>query len=228
MNVLTVVRSPQSTLTDDKDREFELEYNPDEWIDPVVVDNPDGTVTVRYAVQDNSGDWGDPFDDNEGVTFIKFDNGNERNEWILRNLEECSWCGYAEDSAEHKNKVDPDYHPFQTSFEWNDRTFWVERYEHGLVNYALSHESSQVDRQWDVASGVAVLQLDENWNGVPAEIARNLLKEYTSWCNGDCYGIIQEEYTLRNGIWETDSSRLDACWGFVGSEYAEQMVKEGL
>lgn len=223
-----VVEKLQRTLLDDKDREFDLEYTPAEWINPVVIDNEDGTVTVRYAVVDDHGATYDPME-LEGITFIKFDNGQQRNDWIVYNLQTCIECGYDE-SSEHEKECEDDPHPFTPHFVWDDKTFWVERYEHGLVNYALTHESSQVDRQWDVASGVAVLQLDDDWTGDPTNVARQLLETYTAYCNGDVYGIIQQEFTFDPSAdeWVTDSSRENACWGFIGTDYAEQSVKEGV
>jgi hypothetical protein len=41
-------------------------------------------------------------------------------------------------------------------------------------------------------------------------------QEYTSWCNGDCWGTIAAKYN-------PDGTRIDfdECWGIIGQEYAE-------
>ena len=53
--------------------------------------------------------------------------------------------------------------------------------------------------------------------------AQSCLDEYVKWCNGDCYGIVVETFTKEGDEWvQTDE---DACWGFIGGEYAEQEMK---
>lgn len=53
------------------------------------------------------------------------------------------------------------------------------------------------------------------------ECAESACKEFTSWCNGDCYGVIVVTC-------EADGSMIDSdeCWGYIGSEYAEQTMRE--
>lgn len=38
-------------------------------------------------------------------------------------------------------------------------------------------------------------------------------KEYRQWCEGECYGVIIET---------PSGKELDACWGYIGYEYAEE------
>lgn len=56
--------------------------------------------------------------------------------------------------------------------------------------------------------------------------AAGVLEEYVSWCNGDVYGCCVETFkqvgTEDEPEWE--SVDRDECWGFVGSEYAEQTL----
>lgn len=52
-------------------------------------------------------------------------------------------------------------------------------------------------------------------------MARGVCETYTSWCNGDCYGVVVVTC-------EADGSMIDSdeCWGYIGHEYAEQTLKE--
>ncbi len=53
------------------------------------------------------------------------------------------------------------------------------------------------------------------------ELAAQACEQYTSWCNGECYGVVVVTC-------EADGSMIDSdeCWGYIGHEYAEQTLKE--
>jgi hypothetical protein len=53
------------------------------------------------------------------------------------------------------------------------------------------------------------------------EMAEEACETYTSWCNGDCYGIVIGIYDLEGDVVEEDT-----CWGYVGSEWAEEALEE--
>lgn len=222
MNVsTTIIRN--STLTDNDGREFPLTHEPCDWIDPVIIHTEQG-ATIRYALHDYAPmewEW------SEGVEFELFSDGYERNQWIIDNLETCAECfSYKEHHVEGDADYDADPHDFRPVTEWTDRMFWVERYEHGNVCYALVGESSQIDRMWDVAQGVAIITIADDFTN-PEEAARAMLKEYTSWCNGDVYGICEEDFVQDpDGEWVSKGDP-DSCWGFIGSEYVEETLKTG-
>lgn len=182
-------------------REYEIPQPGDvaEWMDPLVTERDDG-LHVSYLAQD--WDAQNPWEDDEAIEYRIFDRGYERDEWI----------------DAHNEDPDPDIAKAMA----DGRFFWLERYEHGLVRYALINESSQVDRRWDVAHGVGYLILDTDWAGDLTEIARNLCDTYTSWCNGDVYGIVHVRLDPTTGEVLDEES----CWGYIGSEYAEQTMKE--
>jgi hypothetical protein len=169
--------------------------------------------TINLVVHDPDGGshLDDPSQDHSGEDaweWIAFDNGRERDDW----------------HAAHGGEPN---------------LVWIERYEHGLVNYAPLGEASVIDRQWDVASGVAVIRFKhDSWPGVAnlVEVAREICREYTSWCNGDVYGIIT--FHRRSALDAPNCPVLvpdefateqwvegDSCWGFVGHEYAERTAK---
>jgi len=192
-------------------RDYEVPAMPPvaEWFDPLVTATSTELHVTYLAVDDDAGGWANPLDDNEGVTYKLFDNGSERNDWV-------------DDFSDGSG--DPDV--AQAMHE--HRFFWLERYEHGLVRYALCSESSVVDRRWDVIEGVGWIMLDKEWFGGDAtpeqyiEIARALCEEFTSWCNGDVYGVVHVTLDLITG----DEIDTESCWGYIGSDYAEACARE--
>lgn len=226
---MQVTRRTEYLLEDDNGRIFHLGQEPVSYIDPVVEDVEDG-VLVRYAVHDGDcPEYGHP---DTGLRLFR--NGTEASEF-LRKLNTCS-CG---SSREDHRKVFVDYSPrlecpdgpghyFEPEYEWTEDMFWVEKYEHGLVNYALSNESSMFDRAWDVTSYAGVITTPGDLATIEERLAyaRAFLAEYSSWCNGESYGVIQELHRLNGDEWELFLT--DDCWGFIGTENAEAVVKEGL
>lgn len=56
--------------------------------------------------------------------------------------------------------------------------------------------------------------------------AKGIVEEYAEWCNGNVYGCVVETFenvgTEEEPEWE--QTHEDACWGFIGSEYAQQAL----
>ena len=235
MNIQTTTTTTR--LLTEGDNEFELSFEPADYLDHYVVVNGD-VAHVGYLVLDEDSRFADPSDDDCAPEFIRFDNRDEREEWVHRNLVTCQTCwgtNYVHTDEEREAAEADGYDPaclnFEPRFEWTPTTWWVERYEHGLVKYALMGESSYVDRRWDVASGVAVLKIEPTEWGTAdwtqdryEDAAREWLANYTSWCNGDVYGVVVEEYKREGDTWTQVDH--DACWGYVGSDYAELVLKD--
>lgn len=53
------------------------------------------------------------------------------------------------------------------------------------------------------------------------EIAKSAAEEYTSWCNGDCYGVVVAIFDRYGEILDED-----ACWGYIGDDYAYQALQD--
>ena len=49
------------------------------------------------------------------------------------------------------------------------------------------------------------------------DYARGVIKEYSAWCNGDVYGVCTTVINRETG----EVTQEDACWGFIGWNYAE-------
>lgn len=104
-------------------------------------------------------------------------------------------------------------------------------YEHGGIAYSVSGTGMQ--SEFDTARGGAVWVpskacLDElrivpeaQRRAAVAEWARSAAKEYTAWCNGDCYGVVVATYEMDGTYIDHDS-----CWGFIGGEYAYSALGE--
>ena len=57
-----------------------------------------------------------------------------------------------------------------------------------------------------------------------ARYAAGAMEQYTAWCEGDVWGVC---------VWEYDKATLeleerDECWGYYGTEYADQELKNRL
>lgn len=104
-------------------------------------------------------------------------------------------------------------------------------YAHSGVSYSVSGQGMQC--AFDTARGGAVWVPDdcciehiesfsEEERGKAAiEAAQSACEQYTAWCNGDCYGIVVETFDLQGKQLEED-----ACWGFVGGDYAMEALAE--
>lgn len=232
-----------STLTDDEGREFELPIAGEMGgFDPLVAELADGRILISYPLLDDDAQHMDPRQDENGwQEFIVLDNQRDADD-LSSKLNDCASCGYH--CTDH---VDDDGNPRTDleawigcdGFEPSDarkaidagRAFLFEKYEHGLVRYALRGESSAVDRQWDVSPVAGFMWADDNW-GPDVDIkeaARGFLDTFTSWCNGDVWGIVHAWFKYEGGDperadtgWVIDSDEdVESCWGFIGSEHAE-------
>lgn len=61
------------------------------------------------------------------------------------------------------------------------------------------------------------------------ELAQQALDEYNAWLSGDCYGCVVQVFDKVSEddgvpVWEDDPSEQDACWGYVGSDYAKETL----
>lgn len=166
-----------------------------DWIDPHVTLHADGTKTFRWAVGD---DTGGSFDwEDMGLKFQEFTSEHARDEFVAEQLAE----GVA-----------------------GDRIFIVEHFEHGQSRYSVlgtyDNYMSVTDR-WDSRPSCVLVLADDFTD--PRQAADGLLEEYTSWCNGDVYGIREVTVAPDGTVGDEES-----VWGFIGSENAAQSVKEGI
>ncbi len=175
--------------------------------DNITVEEVGNLLAVGYIIHDDgpADDWLDLQQNNEGHQgrLKVFRSQVERDEFI--------------DEIEAEKKI----------------CFIVDKYEHSAVHYSVANSIWLPDRQWDVApSGVFVLpdDLQKQYHKRKYAVSRagarqelvsvvnSILDEYSMWCNGEIYGVV----TFVPG--EKDLE--DSCWGFVGHEYALEMLKE--
>ena len=227
---MRITRRTEYLLEDDKGRLFHIEREPVSHIDPVVEDVEDG-VLVRYAVHD--GDAPD-FDFPEDVEFRLFRNRTEASQFQL----ELNTCTCGSPLRYHRNVIvnnssnfecpDNPGNYFKPEQEWTQSMFWVDKYEHGFINYVLGYESVMIDRAWDILSHAGVLTVPTNLvtKEDRSAYARAFLALYTAWCNGEVYGAIQELHRLVGNKWERFLT--DDYWGYIGVENVETVVEKGL
>lgn len=105
-------------------------------------------------------------------------------------------------------------------------------YEHGGQVWSLSGDGMQC--RWDTSNRAGVFvpdtclrdQLDSDEKNGKDRVAqarvycKQFLESYNSIINGDVYGCVVETFDL-----EGEQVDEDACWGFVGSKYAEETLK---
>lgn len=168
----------------------------------------DDQIILGYLVDDS--DCANPLEDCDGMGHIY---EARRNGPTLRQYEEARALG--------------DY----SDCKPNPYAVLLDVYEHGGIAYSLSGAGLQC--RFDTARGGAVwvpdacLIEDIESNASDAErldrarlCAKQAAEMYTSWRNGDCYGVVVVTY-------DKDGEEIEqvACWGFVGADHAYESLK---
>ena len=234
-----------STITQLSCRELEELFGFDPPAHELAIGNGERVVLVVHD-QYGAYDLDNPRDDNSGEDsweWIEWGSGRERERWLEDNFC-CAECGSQwgnEDEACPSGYEESDKHRYPDAFR-PGLDFWIEKYDHSLVRYAPTNESSQIDRQWDVAPGVAIVRFKEDHGcghvgpGGLLEFVRAVCDAYTDWCNGAVYGIVTFERTrptdpsgfLAPEDFEWSWEQTDSCWGYNGSEAAESAAEAEL
>jgi hypothetical protein len=197
---VTTVHSSTSTMhVDELDLDVELPYGGEVAGDIVYV-VPDGAnYRLLWLEYDREGPSYNPIEDDEGVVWDSFRRGDP-------------------------DRFDGDLEAVQDYLADNQgRAFLVECYQHGQDIYALkgSERANRFpDRRWDVGvAGIITVPTD-----VPDDQARGyaagVMESYTSYVNGDCYGIVELTIDPTGKVLDED-----ACWGYLGYDYATAGVK---
>jgi len=78
------------------------------------------------------------------------------------------------------------------------------------------------------ASGVVVCRDDlARLMATEAEAyCKGVLEEYSSWANGDVYGVCY--YVIDRNTGKRIEEKDEECWGFIGSKYAEKELENGI
>ena len=123
----------------------------------------------------------------------------------------------------------PDGVTFRQDFSKIDPADWIEslsdnhdiyavgKYEHGLVHYSVANTRTYPDMNFDygIAGYIAVTKDYAD----TAQAANDILNEYSSWCNGDVYGIVHLDIA--------DPDNYDSCFGFIGYDHAVACAEAG-
>jgi hypothetical protein len=212
---ITTVPDDVSDAFDDYANAQSGEYGYDETF--VYFDAEAGHYVGRFSSYDPYSHMDNPLDDVEGVTFHLFDNGAERDAWLIENIP---------GAADATTVADLDA-------LLGDRRFLVERYEHGQVRYStVAAGYHYPDRRWDVAVGVGVIELDDQWVSDGLRVVADIfLDQYSSWCNGDVYSVTETTFNpviVRGIISHLDVEEEYTTGGYFGNETAAEAVRTGV
>ena len=193
-------------LADGTEVEYTLTDANASHIDVKAVELENGDIEVRWAALD---DTGLDFNFTEGDDLTRFDSAYARDEHIENLLAEG---------------VKP------------EQIFIAERFEHSVSNYKVladwnewsadqTPERSRVSDRWDSAPSVVIVVDKGDVGGVTdyRASADAVAEEYTSWANGDVYGLYRA--TIDQDGDEVEPP--EATWNIVGTEYAEQYIESG-
>lgn len=189
--------------------DLELPFNPES--DPEFSwSSEDGKTQIHaFLVQDS--DCEDPFDGDEGE-FYQFDSSyihhaprpelDDFRKIIRANpgrVFTTSWAG--------------DCHgPGTTRVYVNDGPFSVN-------DTKEKKQGDYLERCLDCAGGYYIVPEDAT---DPAKYAAGVLESYSSWCNGEVYGVAV--WVWIDGEFQEDS-RDSECWGFIGYDYAKEELE---
>lgn len=202
-----------TVITDNiDDTECELTFEP---VDTPMKAKVGDTIVIGYLSYDTDcRDIGDFIGDGMGQLFSFHKHARSDHEE-----------GFAALGRNQYGDLDPDITPDRDAV-------LLDCYEHGFQKWSVSGTGFQCE--WDTASGAGVWvpddclrsQLDDDEQSgkdraAQAEIyAKQFLNQYNDIINGNVYGVVIETYDLDGNRIESDH-----CWGYIGSEYAEEELK---
>lgn len=212
MNTLKVITKRRYLLSvevNDETRELDLTHQGEE--STIIQEENETKIVVGYLVQDS--DCENPLD-NDG-------------------------CGKIHSLGRHHiNRIDID--EAKSILESDNEAVPLSYFEHGQCLWDVQHGekiSRCPDMQWDGVGFAGVWVPDDSCRenihmtagndekkryAKAVKCAESACEQYTSWSNGDCWGVCVDTFDKATGEKIAD----DACWGHVGSEWAEQALKE--
>lgn len=193
-------------LADGTEVEYTLTDAGASHIDVKAVELDNGDIEVRWAAID---DEGLEYNFTEGDGLTRFGSATERDEHVENLLAEG---------------VRP------------EQIFVAEYFEHGNSKYSVladwnewsadqTPERARVSDRWDSAPSVVIVVDKGDVGGVTdyRAAADGLAEEYTSWANGDVYGLYRATID-RDG---NEVEEPEAVWNNVGTDWAEQAIETG-
>lgn len=118
------------------------------------------------------------------------------------------------------------FHAAMVELVGSEHVFLVEVYSHGLERFSrVAAGVNYPDRQWDVCASCVLAVPPDVTN--PAEWADGVLESYTSYVCGDVWGIVTVDVPIHYDYDATPELECESVWGVIGSEHAEEMVRNG-
>lgn len=119
-----------------------------------------------------------------------------------------------------------------------DREEFVRRYLrafHGVADAFLFRHRDYRDWAdiWVIVESVRPEGWDEDWT-ISREGAEDVVREWSEWAKGECYGYESQTRTLTDAMCSDPSDPddgwedADACWGYIGDSGARYALAEAL
>lgn len=227
-------------------KEYELAFTPCEWVDdPTVVELPGGRLAVGYLVHDDSPS--NPLDDCDAMgQVVKF----SQRDFLLDGYGSPDIADIADEilAGDDVELVGHDDQDARGAAEKLAVARWEDMVD-GLDVVALEHHDYHTDEPYSIACETAadLRELMERgrtpeyqWEpdkyllkelceikdptarrAKALEYCQQALAEYNKYCSGDCYGVVVEVFDA-----EGKQEDEDACWGYLGREYAEECLAD--
>lgn len=180
----------------------------------------------------------DPFEEYDPL-FTMHSFSNRFNHFTDPDEFKCAKCGHW--SIDHTgDPEDEDFAGICQTFTMPEG-FYLSYYEHGLSSWSVQGTVHYPDMQWDGVHTAGFLEVtvddderkwwDERSDEDKLKAAQSMMEEYTNWINGEVYGYVLEsirEETCNLGkVHKYPGETVeDSCWGFIGSKYFAESVRE--
>lgn len=187
--------------------EYTVRLAPDRYTDIETRKLADGRMVLGYLIRDDTCD--NPLETRDGIGAIY--------------------------SLSHRHNNHKSADEVQSILENDPDAVPLSYFEHGQCLWDVAGGArigSCPDMQWDGVAFAGVWVPDdcvrESYTGQDGKTRREWMikqaesacREYTAWCNGDCWGIVVVTCNPDGSMVDSDE-----CWGYVGSEYAQEALK---
>ena len=205
MQLITRTRTSLSLEVNGEEIELDLTHTPGS---EIFEKHDDDKIVVGYLVQDS--DCENPLENYDGIGAIHSLSRRHRNHMGIEEM--------------------------RGILESDEDAVMLSYYEHGQCLWDVMNGDRIVncpDREWDQVEFAGIWVPDasarESYTGQDGktrrewmvEQAESACKEFTAWCNGDCWGACVDTFNK-----EGEKTGDDACWGLIRSEYAEKEMRE--
>ncbi len=98
------------------------------------------------------------------------------------------------------------------------------RWDSGQVGYIYTDRKTILDLNayYRNKKGKSTKVTKNNWKKAAYVWMEGEVEEYDQYLTGEVYGIIEEEYDVKDNTWE----ETDSCWGFFNSKFGSELIED--